>query len=104
MQSHCVQGACALHCSLLILIFYKGVERNNEDSKCHYFSSNKHDAPGEIIKSECRQEALRQGVWDHPTCVRKWRGYNKRDEDYWTGGGIREVRKHSRGDDTTSLP
>lgn len=30
--------------------------------------------------------------------------YTKRDEDYWTAGGIQEVRKRSRGDDTTSLP
>ena len=77
--------------------FIAGVEKNN-DSKRHYFSSNKHDAPGEIIRSEARQEALRQGVWDHPTCVRQKRSYSQRDKDYWEGGGIQEMRKRSRGD------
>ena len=37
--------------------FIAGVEKNNE-FKRHYFSSNKHDAPGEIIRSEARQEVL----------------------------------------------
>ena len=53
----------------ILLIYFAGIEKNN-DSKWHYFSSNKHDAPGEIIRSECRQEALQHGVWDHPSCVR----------------------------------
>ena len=91
-----------IHTCYISLINFAGVEKNNDDSKCHYFSSNKHDAPGEIIRSECRQEALRQGVWDHPTCVRKKRSYTKHDDDYWTGGGIQEVRKRSREDDTTT--
>ena len=81
------------------MIYFTGVEKNNDDSKRHYFSSNKHDAPGEIIRIECRQEALRQGAWDHPTCVRK-RSYTKQEEEYWTGGGIQEVRKRAREDNT----
>lgn len=85
-----------------ILMVYAGVEKNNDDSKRHYFSSNKHDAPGEIIRSEARQEALRQGVWNHPTCVRQKRSYDKRDADYWEGGGIQEVRKRAREESTSS--
>ena len=78
-----------------ILCTIRGVEKNNDDSKRHYFSSNKHDAPGKINKSECRQEALRQGVWEHPSCVQQKRNYSKVDSDYWNEG-IKEVRKRSR--------
>ena len=95
---------CVVYIRHIRLIYFAGVEKNNDNSKRHYFSSNKHDAPGEIIRSECRQEALRQGVWDHPTCVRKRRSYTKQDEEYWTGGGIQEVRKRAREDNTTSTP
>lgn len=83
------------------IIFMIGVEKNNDDSKRHYFSSNKHDAPGEIIRTESRQEALQQGVWGHPTCIRQKRGYNKVDSDYWDHGGIQAVRKRFRGDQTS---
>ena len=52
------------------------------------------------IKS--RQEALWQGVRDHPTCVcKRSYMYTKSDEDYWTGVGI-QVRKRSKKD--TTLP
>ena len=84
------------------VLLFAGVEKTVMTLKRHYFSSNKHDAPGEIIWSEARQEAPWQGVWYHPSCVRQKRSYTKRDEDYWAGGGIQEVRKHARGDDTTS--
>ena len=79
-----------------------GVEKNNDDSKRRYFSSNKHDAPGEIIRTEYRQEALQQGVCDHPTCVRQKRNYSKVDSNYWDQGGIQAVRKRSRGDQSSS--
>ena len=39
-----------------------GVEKNNDAAKKNYFSSNKHDAPGEILKTEARLEALRRGI------------------------------------------
>ena len=35
-------------------LLFIGVEKNNDDSKRHYFSSNKHDAAGEIIRCEAR--------------------------------------------------
>ena len=87
---------------MCILMMYTGVEKNNNYSKRHYFSSNKHDAPGEIIRSEARQEALRQGVWNHPTCVCQKRSYAKCDESYWEGDDIQEVRKRAREDNSTS--
>ena len=83
-------------------MIYTGVEKDNDDSKRHYFSNNKHDAPGEIIRSEARQQALRQGVWDQPTCVCQKQSYAKRDESYWEGGGIQEVRKRARKESTSS--
>ena len=89
---------CTLHYYIILIL---GVERNNDDSKRHYFSSNKHDAPGEIIRTECRQEALSQGVWDHPSCVRQKRKYSKVDSEYWMGR-IKDVRKRSRVDDSSS--
>ena len=96
LWTRCVLSKNYSHTNHIMQLMYTiGVEKNNDDSKCHYFSSNKHDAPGEIIRSECRQEALRQGVWDHPTCVRQKRSYSKVDSDYWNGG-IKEVRKRSR--------
>ena len=78
------------------------IEKNN-DSKRHYFSSNKHDAPGEIIRTECRQEALQHGVCDYATCVHQKRNYSKVDSDYWNQGGIQAVRKRSR-DQSSSNP
>ena len=35
-------------------LLFIGVEKNNDDLKRHYFSSNKHDAAGEIIRCEAR--------------------------------------------------
>ena len=49
-----------IKCSLFVMYItthYKGVEKN--DSKRHYFSSNKHDAPGEIIRSVDRKHCSR---------------------------------------------
>ena len=31
-----------------------GVEKNNDDAKRHYFSSNLHDPVGEVLKAEAR--------------------------------------------------
>ena len=72
-----------------------GVEKN-DTSKRNYFSSDKHDAPGEIIRSDYRLNELQWGVWGQPSCVREKRPYCKRDTDYWEGGGIQAVRKRQR--------
>ena len=73
-----------------------GVEKNNDDLKRHYFSSNKMDAAGEIVRGDYRQETLRHGVCGHPSCHREKRAYNQKDEQYWKEGGIQEVRKKAR--------
>ena len=80
---------CAVHACVNFTYRDTGVEKN--DSKRHYSSSSKHDAPGEIIRSEYRQETLQRGAWGHPTCVRQKRSYTKRDDEYWNGGGIQDV-------------
>ena len=72
------------------------VEKNNDDSKRHYFSSNKMDAAAEIVRSDYRLEVMRQGVWGHPSCQREKRKYTQCDEDYWSNGGIQEARKKAR--------
>ena len=69
-----------------------GVEKNNDTSKRNY-SSNKHDTPGEIIRSDYHLNELQQGVWGHPSCVREKQPYHKRNTNYWEDGGIQAVRK-----------
>ena len=43
-------------------LLFIGVEKNNDNSKQHYFSTNKHDAAGEIICCEARLEMLQNGI------------------------------------------
>ena len=43
-------------CCIIIII---GVEKNNDDAKK---SNNKHDALGDILRTEARLEALRRGM------------------------------------------
>ena len=73
-----------------------GVEKNNDTSKRNYFSSNRHDASAEIIRSDYRLEVLKRGAFGHPSCEREKRPYTKRDNEYWDEGGIQEVRKLAR--------
>ena len=72
------------------------MEKNNDTSKRNYFSSNRHNAAAEIIKSDYRLEVLKRGVWGHSSCDREKRKYTKQDEEYWDEGGIQEVRKRAR--------
>ena len=85
-----------LYVHVYMYLITSGVEKNNDTSRRNYFSSNKHDAPGEIIRSDYRLNELQRGVWGHPSCVREKRPYCKRDTDYWEGGGIQAVRKRQR--------
>ena len=41
-----------------INIYHEGVEKNNDDRKRHYFSSNRHDAAAELCE-QMRLEILR---------------------------------------------
>ena len=67
--------------------------KNNDDSKRHYFSSNKHDAASEIIRCEARLEMLCSGTKGFPSCERQKRPYQKHDSEYWNEGGIQEARR-----------
>ena len=64
-----------------------GVEKNNDDARRNYRSSNHWDAAMEILKTEYRLEVGRERH------ERKKRQYRKQDSDYWFGGGIQEERK-----------
>ena len=74
--------------------YHVGVENNT--SKRNYFSSNRHNAPAEIIKSDFRLESLKRGVLGHSSCECEKRKYTKRNDEYWNNGGIQEVRKRAR--------
>ena len=62
----------------MISVSHSGVEKNNDDSKRHYFSSNRHDAAAEIVRADERLEILRTD-WH-----REKRPYRKRqtEEDH----------------------
>ena len=63
---------------------HAGVEKNNDDAKRNYFSSNRHNAAGDILLSEARLEDLRRGNEERDSCVRLKRSYEKRSVEYWT--------------------
>ena len=79
------------HCNIVNCI---GVEKNNDDAKRNYFSSNRHDAAGDILLTEARLEELQRGKYG--VCVRKKRAYEKTDDAYWIEGGIQESRRAKR--------
>ena len=71
------------HCYMLFVYTHAGVEKNNDDAKRNYFSSNRHDAAKEILATEARLETLRNGTQDRESCVRQKRKYKKSDSVYW---------------------
>ena len=81
------------HYYVLHVYVHVGVEKNNDDSKRHYFSSNKMEATAKILSCDYRLEVMRQGVWRHFSCHREKRRYTQRDEEYWNNGGIQEARE-----------
>ena len=70
--------------SIIYLTLYPnlGVEKNYDEAKRNYFSSNHKDITGEILKTEEKKRTKCQ-------C-------NKRNLDYWEQGGIRESREQAR--------
>ena len=83
----------------IIFFFGLGVEKNNDDSKRHYFSSNKHDAASEIIRCEARLEMLCSGTKGFPSCERQKCPYQKHDSI-----GMKEgSRKHGGRDSTQKI-
>ena len=77
-------------------LLFIGMEKNNDDSKQHYFSSNKHDAAGEIIRCKARLEMLRNGIRGFSSCERTKQPYEKQNYEYCNGGGIQEARRTKR--------
>eukprot|EP00731_Ephydatia_muelleri_P006815 Em0003g1063a len=67
----------------------QGVEKHNDDSKRNYFSSNRWDAPAEIMLAEHRLELLQQ-------YAREKRHYTKHAAAYWHEGGMQEMRSQMR--------
>ena len=62
-----------------------GTEKNNDDARRNYFSSNHHDLTREILLTESRLEALEE-------YKREKRKYSKSDDSYWTSD-IFNIRK-----------
>ena len=63
-----------------------GVEKNSDDARRNYRSSNRWDAAVEMLKTEFRLERGREHERAHQQ-------YTKRNHEYWFGGGIQEERK-----------
>ena len=74
-----------------------GVEKNNDDARRNYFSSNRWDASTDIIQTEARLETLQK------TCELEKRAYTKRNETYWNEGGIEASRKGRKHGHSTIL-
>ena len=53
-----------------------GVEKNNDDARRNYLSSNHMDAPRDILLTEARVEKL-------ASYMREKRDYHKKDTEYW---------------------
>ena len=79
-----------MHCtSFLIVIYALQVLRYTammQKKKKNYFSSNRWDAPADIMMTEYRLEVLQ----------REKRAYTKRDSAYWHEGGIEALRAKRR--------
>ena len=80
-----------MHCiSFLIVIYALQVLRYTTImQKKKYFSSNRWDAPADIMMTEYRLEVLQE-------YSREKRAYTKRDSAYWHEGGIEALRAKRR--------
>ena len=67
--------------STITLYVHVGVEKNSDDSRRNYFSSNRWDLCGDILRTEVRLYKQQ----------REKRTYTKRNDTYWTDG-ITEAR------------
>ena len=65
------------------IVLFLGVEKNNVHAKHNFYSSNRHDACGEVLRTEKRIEML------DSSCQREKRTYCKKDQQYWSGGNCR---------------
>uniref|UniRef100_A0A1X7VHC9 Uncharacterized protein n=1 Tax=Amphimedon queenslandica TaxID=400682 RepID=A0A1X7VHC9_AMPQE len=55
------------------------VEKNNDCTRKHFFSSNQQDAARDILLTDCRVKELQHGK-------REKRKYEKKDMSYWELG------------------
>ena len=65
----------ALYFFLDSYLYTSGVEKHNDDAKRNYFSSNRWDAPADIMMTAYRLEGLQE-------YSREKRAYTKRDSAY----------------------
>ena len=82
LYSGCIVNKCYFSCTLFFII---GVEKNNDDAKHDFYSSNRHDPCGEVLRTEKRLEHL------HCSCRGEKPPYCKHNQQYW-GGDISEER------------
>ena len=66
-----------------------GVEKHSDDAKRNYFSSNRWNAPADIMMTEYRLEVLQEYSREKRACT-------KRDSAYWHEGGIEALRAKRR--------
>jgi len=60
-------------------VSHSGVEKNNDDGKQHYFSSNRHDAAAEIMRADERLDILRAD-WQREK-RRYWKRQNEEQDE-----------------------
>ena len=72
---------------IMLLTNFIAVEKNNDDARRNYHSSNRLDGAKEIVPADARLETLRD-------YAREKRPYNKTNSDYWERD-IYEKRKRT---------
>jgi len=70
-----ILSSCFTH--MYIYLSNEGVEKN-DNAKHNFFSSNRHDPHGEVLRTEKRLEQL------DSDCRREKRPYTKHNQQYWT--------------------
>ena len=78
----------------LLFTLILAMEKNNDDTKPNYYSSNRHDPAEDILRTEVRLEMLEEGSTQAqiPSCIREKQPYRKRSASYWVEGGIEAAR------------
>ena len=76
-----------MHCTSFLIVIYalQVLRYTTLMEKKNYFSSNRWDAPADIMMTEYRREVLQE-------YSREKRAYTKRDSAYWHEGGIEALR------------
>lgn len=77
---------------MLVSVVRIGVEKNNDDARRHFMSSNHHDAAREVLLTEARLVKLGE-------YARQKRGYSKTDRSYWEKDILKKRRRTSHSTD-----